>query len=519
MEKKIVRLEIKNYLGISSIELNPSKINIIDGGNGKGKTSILDAISKGISNATKARPKLVKDQEEEATILIDFSDGTEVFKRIKPDGKIISKVSKGGATIPKPETYLNSLVGGFNFNPVDFISKTDKEQTEILLNLVEHKITNKDCLQWFNEVPDVNLDQHSLLSLQAILDWFYDKRANANKLVKLTENQITASFETLPDNFEVEKWKAVNLEDIINKKSEALTNNSKVEKSEAYLKTIEEKKKLANSEKENGLLKVEDKIKGEKEELKKKFLESEAATKETILELKEKILKLERNIKTESDLLDVQVERIENTVDGEKQKILNTYNEEIIKIDGNKEKADGFIKDLKVVDIFEIDEEIQEAKTNIGYIALAENKAQLENDLSDRKKEAKILDGFVDICREKPAEIIKSLELPIKGLGINEEGLITINKKPIKNLSTSESILLSLEVARATSKGLQLINIDRFESLDKETQELFLSEIEKDNFQYFITNVTSGDLDIKKVENKKEEFSLNSGKVEEKLFD
>lgn len=130
---KISRLEIKNCLGISELEIQAGKVNIIKGGNEKGKTSILEVIEKGLQN-TQRRTKFVRDGAKEATLYIEMDDTTSIDRRIKPDGKTSSKITQHGASIPKPETYLKTIIGeGFGFNPIDFMGKKDKEQTEILL--------------------------------------------------------------------------------------------------------------------------------------------------------------------------------------------------------------------------------------------------------------------------------------------------------------------------------------------------------------------------------------------------
>ena len=77
---------------------------------------------------------------------------------------------------------------------------------------------------------------------------------------------------------------------------------------------------------------------------------------------------------------------------------------------------------------------------------------------------------------------------------------ITIDGLPITNLSTSRQIKLALDIARATAGPLKLICIDRFESLDHEQREAFFKEIEGDGFQYFISQVTSGDLTVETIE-------------------
>ena len=77
---------------------------------------------------------------------------------------------------------------------------------------------------------------------------------------------------------------------------------------------------------------------------------------------------------------------------------------------------------------------------------------------------------------------------------------ITIDDLPITNLSTSRQIKLALDIARATAGPLKLICFDRFESLDDDQREMFLNEIADDGYQYFISQVTNGDMTVETLE-------------------
>ena len=132
-----------------------------------------------------------------------------------------------------------------------------------------------------------------------------------------------------------------------------------------------------------------------------------------------------------------------------------------------------------------------------GYIPLADDLVKVKADRERLTVECERLEKNVSTSRTKPAEIIAGMEMPIKDLGIDGDGKITIKGLPIKNLSDGEKIILALDIARATLKELKIININGFEALDTKSQELFLNEIQKDqDIQYFISKVADGPLKI-----------------------
>ena len=70
----ISHLRIENYLGIEEIDLNfkgKDKL-VIEGGNGRGKTSILEPIENTMNSTSDRRPRKVKDGAEQAVLLVEL---------------------------------------------------------------------------------------------------------------------------------------------------------------------------------------------------------------------------------------------------------------------------------------------------------------------------------------------------------------------------------------------------------------------------------------------------------------
>jgi hypothetical protein len=158
--------------------------------------------------------------------------------------------------------------------------------------------------------------------------------------------------------------------------------------------------------------------------------------------------------------------------------------------------AQGYLDKKPAVEIDPLEATAKEAEAMKGYINLYDNMRTLQDSLYTKQARASHLDDCVELARKKPAELLKQIEMPIKGLGINDQMQITIDDLPITNLSTSRQIKLALDIARATAGPMRLISIDRFESLDKNQQALFFKEIEQDSYQYFVSVVTEGPLKV-----------------------
>lgn len=516
---KISRLEIKNCLGISELEIQAGKINIISGGNERGKTSVLEVIERGLQN-TQRRSKFVKEGEQEATLYIEMDDNTIIDRTIKSDGKVNSKITQNGASIPKPETYLKSITGeGFGFNPVDFMSRKDKEQTEILLSLIPMRITEEDLMNWFGEVPPVNLNQHAIDVLSYLAEkYFYDKRTIANGEVRECQSEIKALFEQLPDNYDGNDWKDINIGKLWAEVKEAEQNNNIRSQAQSTVDNLEERMQAINNKfdlqiKEQVELlefkidKARKSVEQDKQVIKDDIsdLESRIADKEDQIKRLKKEIQDHKNmiILKENDLKNIDETMVAvkvQSLNNEHNVILKNIEEkrqvELEEVKERAEKAQMFLDVNDEIDISPLENKALLAEKMKGYIPLYEQMKRLQSQLIDKQDYASKLDDYVSYCRTKPAELLQTIQLPIKGLGINEEMLITVDGLPISNLSTSRQIKLALDIARVTAGPLKLICVDRFESLDEEQREIFLKEIEYDDFQYFITQVTSGELKV-----------------------
>lgn len=525
---KIQQIRIENYLGIEEIDviLNKDKV-FIEGGNGKGKTSVLEAIENALNSTSDRRPKKVREGEEKSILLVKLDDGTEIKRTIDQDGSNKVDVKKDGIKVKSPETFLKNLFGGFTFNPVDFLQKKDKEQAEILLNMIPFFITKELAQEWFKEVPDINYNQHGLKVLQELAEkYFFSKRAVANAEVKELNNQIEALTVQLPPNYNYKSWENVSLHEKYKILEETKEANRKIEICNKFILDYPEKEQSIKdkySVKVNGLNseykekisqvqeKIQEKIK-EKQD-KKGYIEHKIlSVKELIEDLKKQIVAYEDEIKVyelDKIKIDNEIEVINQSSKESEEKAINAeYKEKVNSLKTLEEKeiqeqkellekSQNFIIKNEIQNIEALVLETEEIEKMKGFIALDQNREIAKNNLVSKEKVANHYDKLVEFCRNKPKEIIAQMKLPIEGLGIDVDGNITINAIPIKNLSTAEQLDLAIDIARTTAGELKVICIDKFESMDSETQERFMQKTENDGFTYCITKVTNGDLTIK----------------------
>lgn len=510
---KIKRLVIKNCLGIEERAIDVKNLNVISGGNAQGKTSILEVIEKALYN-TNRRDKFVRTGAEKAYIELDTDDGLHVERVISKDGKDTVKVLQDGIPIKTPQTFLDQLFGVskerkdvFAFNPVDFIAKAPKEQSKILLSLMPISFTQQNMVEAFGKAIPINSNQHGLLVLKECEKFWYDARHEANGAVKATKSEVEALENQLPDNYDVEKWEVFSLMELSDniRNSEQVNNHRKkatelIGNSEELISSINNKFDLQVKEQQEMLEfkigKAKSSVNVRKVELQ---TEIENAEKE-IKELEKQIEQLKGfiTLTTESiSRLDTEIfESRKESLTNEMNTVISTIEEkrkeELTLLDTRIVNAKDFLEKCPEVNIKPLEEEYATAEKMKGYVEMAHNLDKVRATLKEQSKTAAKYDSFVEFCRSKPTELLKNVELPVEGLGINDDGLVTINDLPLKNLNTAKQVTVCLDIARAYAKGtvLKLITLDKMEHLDPKVREEFLSQCESDSeYQYFITKV------------------------------
>lgn len=543
---KISRLQIRNFLGIDQLDLTPGKINLLSGGNERGKTSVLEAIEKALSNNSR-RPTVVRRHESEATLYVELSDGTEIDRRIRNDKSDYIKVTKDGKAITGPESYLKTLFNSESFDPTDFLLRTDKEQADILLELIEIDTSKEKVLGWFGEAPEnINYNQHGLRVLKSLESHYYAIRKELNSEIKQLQHEVDSLKKQLPDNFVASEWREVSLKEKFDAITKANEVNNYILQANILIDGLEDKKKAIEGsyisalnvikiefEKERGSTKEEIQdytsyIKGIKDLIEKqdgillsKKQEIDIKLEREIQELKDKAVRdkaeLESDTLSEKEKLTKTIHDHELHINSRESHIKSTYElekEKVRTLDKQKEEAISeaeervsnasiYLKENQEIDVHPLSEDANTAELMKGYIPLYDRmETIIIEELNTRVEKKYKLEKNIEMARELPAKLLREADHPIEGLGLDDRLQITVYELPVANLSTSQKIKFSIQVARSKAGDLKLINVDKFESLDEDQRALFLDQIKDDDYQYFIACVTGGDLTIETGEGK-----------------
>lgn len=445
---QIARLSIKDYFGIEALDFRPGKINMIEGGNGQGKTAVLEAIEKGITNKDRRSARTVRDGADRYIILIEMDDGT-VIRRAGAGGSApVDVKSEDGVPRRSPQDWLNSIAGAYAFNPVDFVTEKPERQKDMLLSMLPIQVAEEEVQEWLGFVPQgINYNAHGLTVCKKLYDVLYEMRRQANSEVKALEGQLKVESAKVPKGFDAQAYRGQDLTEKVDQLAAAQEHNKEIDR-------------------------IRDSIPSLEAEIRSYGLKNET--------LQARLDELKRQM-------------------AEIVKQMAANNREAEAVRGKIAATEESLAGMAPIDTTAFQEEIREFQHNQTLVSLVDRCEEIRGGKAEADEKASALDAQVEMLKRKPQELLTQMGLPVQGLGIDGDQ-VTINGRPVINLSTSERIALALDIARASAGELKVICVDRYESLDKEAKAEFMRQAEGDGFQYFVTIPTEGPLQVNLVQ-------------------
>jgi DNA repair exonuclease SbcCD ATPase subunit len=225
------------------------KINWLSGHTGSGKTTIVESLEKGFTNKSR-RTEVIRHDADEARIFIQTDDGLEVERKIRADKGDYLRVRKQGQSVPSTQGYLNKLISGEVFRPLEFVKKSPEEQAKIILNMLDIPWSTNDIQTWFGELPGVNYEAHILQVLKQIEQLYYTQREAVNREIKVLEAQVTGIKNELPPNYDGEKWRAEKVSEYYGKVAQAEEINRKITAAKSLVEGLESRVATIKAESE-----------------------------------------------------------------------------------------------------------------------------------------------------------------------------------------------------------------------------------------------------------------------------
>lgn len=383
---KISKIKISNLFGIKEQSLDGKSIEIT-GSNGKGKTSILDAIRYALTNNSE-RDYIVKKGESEGEILIETDTGLSINRKKRTQSSDYKSIKQNEKEVSSPETFLKEIFTPMQLNPVEFTQMSKQEQNRIILDLIEFDWDLNWIKEKFGEIPSgVDYTQNILEILNDIQSEngeYYKARQDINRDIRNNRAFISDIAQGLPEKYDAKKWEEFNLTDKLKELMTIKEQNARINEAKQFISSYDNKVKGYEAERQIAISAEEKNISIERENLQKE------------------VARLEEQIKADVEKL----EGLNRTLE-DKKKIVNLeYEKKITALDESVGRAKEFAEKTPI-DITKLQEECDLAEKMKSYINEYKRMKEYEKQIETLNFESEEYTKKIELARNLPRRNIK----------------------------------------------------------------------------------------------------------------
>lgn len=173
---KATSIHIKNFMGIKEAHIEPGNINYIQGKNGTGKTSLIEAM-KFLFKA-KSNPFVIHEGSDRAEVVMEIDNAFEI-NRIQKSNKTDLNVK---------QSMIDGLVDHDSINPLDLLFVKPKERLEIVLSALPVELDPVEVQSISGEKVPFNGNPFEYID--NVRKVVYDKRTTVNVAKREKEGSL-----------------------------------------------------------------------------------------------------------------------------------------------------------------------------------------------------------------------------------------------------------------------------------------------------------------------------------------
>lgn len=139
----------------------------------------------------------------------------------------------------------------------------------------------------------------------------------------------------------------------------------------------------------------------------------------------------------------------------------------------------------------ELEENIRQVDKINAKVRTNLTKAKALEDAEEYGAKYKALSGKLEEERQKRFDLLKSADLPLPGLSV-EDGELVYNGHPWDCMSGSDQLMVSCAVVRKLKPDCGFVLMDKLEQMDSDTLSEFAAWLENEGLQVIATRVSTG---------------------------
>lgn len=466
---KTSKIKIKSLYGVTEQILSGNSVEIT-GRKGAGKTSVLDAIRYALTNSSN-RDWIIKNGENEGEIIVETDSGLTIDRKARSAKANSISVKENGTNVPKPETFLKTIVTPLQLNPVEFTQMSKQEQNRAILDLIEFDWDLNWIRKQFGEIPKgINYEQNILQVLndiQAENGSYFQSRQDINRRIRNMKAFVADIAKDIPSGYQADVWKNYNLSEKYSELVSIKDRNGKIERARLFADGYKNTLRGIEATKEMDISTAKDSIRFERNSL------------------QERISKLQNEIA----LAESQIANLDSKLQSKIEVIEANFETAKAKLDKDVGIANQYIA-LEIQPIAQIQEEISHAESMIKHINEYDRMVQMNKEIDELQAQSDEYTRKIELARNLPGQILETATLPVEGLTV-ENGIPLINGLPVSNRSDGELLELCVDIAISNPSGLQIILIDGAEKLDDISRNKLYAKCKSKGLQFIATRTTN----------------------------
>lgn len=197
MKIGVAHVKLKNILGIDHLEFSPGKFTVITGGNGQGKSSVLEGIKSVLKDGHDAT--LLRAGAERGSAVLVLDDGSQLAKAVSAEGSTRRFVDPNGDRAGRPAEAIRALVDVLSVNPIEFLTADKKRQIGTLLEAMplQADVERLAKITGGQIAPEL-ARTHAMLAIDTVHGDVFDERTGVNRAVKEKKGTISQLEAAIP---------------------------------------------------------------------------------------------------------------------------------------------------------------------------------------------------------------------------------------------------------------------------------------------------------------------------------
>lgn len=447
---KIIQLTCENVKKLTCVEITPEgNLVQITGRNGQGKSSVLDSIWWALTGAENIQSQPIRKGADKARIELKLGTGQKVEciveRRFSDKASYLDVKTPEGAKWPKPQNFLNDLLGSLTFDPLEFMRQGAKDQFQVLRKLVD---------------IGVDLD---ILALDDAKDYAARTEVNRDAKSKRTQAEAITVADGLPDV-------PIDEAALLDKMQTAADHNSEIERRKnaraTASETITSSREQAQSI-EDGTAQIVADIERDRDE--------------RLQDIEKQISELKTRATALTDRAGADIDAAKQKRGDDAAKLRSAAAELETKLSAAGELPEPIdISDLRV--------RIETAKGTNAAIASRARRLALESEAGALEAKSAALTAAMKARDEQRQAAIASAKMPVPGLSFGDNA-VTFNDLPLDQASDAEQLTVSTAIAAALNPKLRVIRIRDGSLLDDDAMKRLAEFADKNDMQIWIERV------------------------------